>query len=58
MAKVLTTWLPEDQKFWAAEGKSVARRNLWISIPCLLLSFAVWMVCLLQKSMQICQLTI
>ena len=44
MAKVLTTWLPEDQKFWADEGKSVARRNLWISIPCLLLAFAVWMV--------------
>ena len=44
MAKVLTTWLPEDGKFWEKEGKSVARRNLWISIPCLLLAFAVWMV--------------
>jgi len=44
MAKVLTTWLPEDKKFWEKEGKAIARRNLWISIPCLLLSFAVWMV--------------
>lgn len=44
MAKVLTTWLPEDKKFWEKEGKSTARRNLWISIPCLLLAFAVWMV--------------
>lgn len=44
MAKILTTWLPEDHKFWEVEGKSIARRNLWISIPCLLLAFAVWMV--------------
>lgn len=44
MAKVLTKWLPEEKGFWDKEGKSVARRNLWISIPCLLLAFAVWMV--------------
>jgi NNP family nitrate/nitrite transporter-like MFS transporter len=25
-------------------GRRIARRNLWISIPCLLLSFAIWMV--------------
>ena len=25
-------------------GRAVARRNLWVSIPCLLLAFAVWMV--------------
>lgn len=41
---VLTTWNPEDQSFWRAEGKSIATRNLWISIPALFLSFAVWMV--------------
>ena len=41
---VLERWLPEDRKFWESEGKSVARRNLWISIPALLLAFAVWMV--------------
>jgi NNP family nitrate/nitrite transporter-like MFS transporter len=41
---VLTTWNPEDNAFWRSEGKSVATRNLWISIPALFLSFAVWMV--------------
>jgi len=28
--------------FWEREGKSVANRNLWVSIPCLLCAFAVW----------------
>jgi NNP family nitrate/nitrite transporter-like MFS transporter len=37
-------WRPEDADFWATTGRAVARRNLWISVPCLLLSFAVWMV--------------
>ncbi|PWS35869.1 MFS transporter [Falsiroseomonas bella] len=37
-------WRPEDQAFWEAKGRAVARRNLWVSIPCLLLAFAVWMV--------------
>jgi NNP family nitrate/nitrite transporter-like MFS transporter len=41
---VLTIWNPEDSAFWRAQGKSVATRNLWISIPALFLSFAVWMV--------------
>src|SRR5512135_711809 len=41
---VLNVWNPEDQTFWQSRGKSVANRNLWISIPSLLLSFAVWMV--------------
>jgi NNP family nitrate/nitrite transporter-like MFS transporter len=41
---VLTTWNPEDRTFWSASGKSIATRNLWISIPALFLSFAVWMV--------------
>ena len=40
----LRDWRPEDAAFWAAKGRRVARRNLWISIPCLLLSFSVWMV--------------
>ena len=43
-AHVLTTWTPEDQVFWKSKGSSIATRNLWISIPALLLSFAVWMV--------------
>ncbi len=41
---VLTDWNPEDQSFWKKTGKRIATRNLWISIPALLLSFAVWMV--------------
>jgi NNP family nitrate/nitrite transporter-like MFS transporter len=40
----ITTWNIEDGKFWQATGKRVASRNLWISIPALLLAFAVWMV--------------
>ncbi|MGA7329743.1 MAG: MFS transporter [Rhodomicrobium sp.] len=40
----LTDWRPEDSEFWETKGASIARRNLWISIPCLLLAFAVWMV--------------
>jgi len=42
--RVLERWDVEDKAFWAAEGRAVAQRNLWISIPALLLSFAVWMV--------------
>jgi NNP family nitrate/nitrite transporter-like MFS transporter len=41
---VLTDWRPEDPQFWASEGKRIATRNLWISIPNLLLAFSVWMV--------------
>jgi MFS transporter, NNP family, nitrate/nitrite transporter len=37
-------WRPEDKAFWDSTGRAIARRNLWISVPCLLLSFAVWMV--------------
>src|SRR5699024_12818625 len=32
------------EDFWQNGGKQVASRNLWISIPALLLAFAVWMV--------------
>ena len=37
-------WRPEEKNFWESRGRAIARRNLWISVPCLLLSFAVWMV--------------
>jgi len=36
-------WDVEDPKFWENEGKKVANRNLWISIPSLLCGFAVWL---------------
>jgi NNP family nitrate/nitrite transporter-like MFS transporter len=41
---VLTDWNPEDPAYWDAKGKGVAYRNLGISMPSLLLAFAVWMV--------------
>lgn len=41
---VLEEWQPEDPGFWESTGKRIANRNLWISIPCLLLAFSVWMV--------------
>jgi MFS transporter, NNP family, nitrate/nitrite transporter len=44
MGRVLTLWTPEDKAFWQREGKAIANLNLWISIPALFLSFAVWMV--------------
>lgn len=43
MGKDLRNWNPEDEKFWKAEGKAIANRNLWISIPSLLCGFAVWL---------------
>jgi len=42
--KTLEDWRPEDKAFWEQTGRRIARRNLAISIPALLLSFAVWMV--------------
>jgi NNP family nitrate/nitrite transporter-like MFS transporter len=42
--KTLEDWRPEDKTFWEEKGRQIARRNLAISIPALLLSFAVWMV--------------
>jgi NNP family nitrate/nitrite transporter-like MFS transporter len=41
---LIEDWRPEDKKFWDDTGRKIARRNLWISIPALLLAFAVWMV--------------
>lgn len=41
---VLTDWRPEDPDFWQKTGRAIARRNLWLSIPALLLSFAIWQV--------------
>ncbi len=41
---LLSDWRPEDKSFWEKTGRAVARKNLWLSIPALLLSFAVWQV--------------
>lgn len=40
--KKIEKWDVEDQSFWESTGKKIANRNLWISIPNLLLGFAVW----------------
>jgi MFS transporter, NNP family, nitrate/nitrite transporter len=42
--RLIEDWRPEDPEFWETRGRAVARRNLWISIPALLLAFSVWMV--------------
>ena len=42
--KVIADWRPEDSRFWEETGQRIANRNLYISIPALLLAFAVWMV--------------
>jgi NNP family nitrate/nitrite transporter-like MFS transporter len=44
LAGVLTEWDPQDPAFWNEKGRAIARRNLWISIPALLLAFVIWMV--------------
>ena len=44
LAGVIEDWRPEDKQFWDTQGRAIANRNLWISVPCLLLAFAVWMV--------------
>ncbi|SFA91135.1 MULTISPECIES: NarK family nitrate/nitrite MFS transporter [unclassified Bacillus (in: firmicutes)] len=43
MARI-KTWNPEDEKFWLKEGKKHAQRNLWISVPSLMLAFIVWQI--------------
>lgn len=43
-SRIIEDWRPEDRDFWLSKGRRIANRNLWISIPCLLLAFAVWLV--------------
>ncbi|WP_411891243.1 antiporter [Yoonia sp. SDW83-1] len=43
MGQDLTNWNIEDDSYWSSTGKSIATRNLWISIPSLLCGFAVWL---------------
>ncbi len=35
-------WRPEDAAFWAAKGKSIAHRNLYLSIFAEFLGFVIW----------------
>lgn len=40
----LYEWNIEDESFWKSSGRRVANRNLWISIPSLLVGFSVWLM--------------
>ncbi|WP_034292978.1 NarK family nitrate/nitrite MFS transporter [Herbaspirillum sp. RV1423] len=44
MSHVLSSWEPENSEFWTKQGSAIANRNLWISIPCLMLAFSIWML--------------
>ncbi len=44
LAGVIDDWRPDDPDFWHTKGHAIAQRNLWISIPALLLAFSVWLV--------------
>ncbi|MEC3979240.1 nitrate/nitrite transporter [Amycolatopsis sp. H20-H5] len=35
-------WNPEDETFWEATGKKIARRNLWFSILAEHIGFSIW----------------
>lgn len=37
-------WNVEDESYWNSKGKKIATRNLWSSIPALLLAFSVWIM--------------
>lgn len=40
----ISKWDVEVAEFWQSAGRRIATRNLWISIPSLLLGFAVWLM--------------
>ncbi|WP_038053720.1 MULTISPECIES: NarK family nitrate/nitrite MFS transporter [Thermomonas] len=42
VGSVIQDWRPEDAAFWAQTGNRIANRNLIISVPALLLAFAIW----------------
>lgn len=42
VGSVIQDWRPEDAAFWAQTGNRIANRNLAISVPALLLAFAIW----------------
>ncbi len=44
MAHNLENWNPDDASEWESTGKTIATRNLWISIPSLLAGFAIWIM--------------
>lgn len=53
MAATPQHWDTEDGAFWESDGKRIANRNLWVSIPNLLCGFSVWLYWgMIAKTMQ------
>jgi MFS transporter, NNP family, nitrate/nitrite transporter len=44
MAVNIKDWNVDDEGFWKSTGKKIADRNLWTSIPALLLAFSIWIM--------------
>ncbi len=45
MGKInIKDWNVEDESFWNSKGRKIANRNLWSSIPALLLAFSIWIM--------------
>ena len=44
MAINIKNWDVEDPIFWKEKGSKIAIRNILVSIPALLLAFAVWIM--------------
>lgn len=44
MSVNIEKWDVEDESFWQSTGKKIANKNLWFSIPALLLAFSVWVM--------------
>ncbi|MEW9110451.1 NarK family nitrate/nitrite MFS transporter [Cytobacillus gottheilii] len=42
--KRINDWMPENEQFWQTQGKKHAKRNLWISVPSLMMAFIVWQI--------------
>ena len=44
MSVNIKDWNVEDESFWNSKGRKIANRNLWSSIPALLLAFSIWIM--------------
>ena len=40
----ISDWHPEDEAFWEAKGKTIARRNLIWSILAEHIGFSIWLI--------------
>lgn len=44
MSTNIKDWNVDDEGFWKSSGKKIADKNLWTSIPALLLAFSIWIM--------------